>query len=364
MFNFNKFLPIIMLPCFLSACGGGSESGASSNNNVPTNLTTSEFMLGNEKVLYAYDIEQNDTEWTHVKTELSIQKGILYEKTDVPAFSYYYITQKGGIYEPETKDTYNKNQGLKDSFVSAITDTQWITTPYNKAGRSDLKLTQNFKVIDLNSTKVVDQIVPAASVLNDIWSTNQLEKSNSDSFITKLGENQTKFSAGAQCIQRQSVKFSDTFFEFDPNDGSRVADVTTLEQWAVKEKEAGNTLRATPIIENWNGTRVASLMLNGVNQTGTIKSSGNNQYRFAAEYKGNVYRIDAVAHGWNLEDMLTELDTVLKEDNWWYSVLKNVFGETVANNFVDQTVRLTRNKCDYYNETAAKDIDTVIRQAQ
>lgn len=361
----NKFMILAILPFMLSACGGGggnSDSKQETNNSSGVQ-NNSQVFFDNEKTLYSYEIDDSEDSQYFDKNEISIKDGILYEKSKTPVFSPFYLTKDGGLYEPETEQTYNANLGIRESFISSVTPTKWVTIPYNKAGLKDLQFTRNFKVIDLEGVQITEQLAPTAVILNDLWITKGLTPFNQDSFVVKLGANKDTFTKGSKCIQTQSASVNSLFFEFDTTSTSKIEGVSNLREWAELEKVNGNTLRADPVIENWKGINVGSLLLDGINQSGTIKTSGRNSYIFALEYQGNVYQTTASSGEWTIDDFLNELRQELKNDNS-YSILANALSIEEADNFVEKTISLSKNTCSYYNSVAAKNIDAVIMKSK
>ncbi|WHA52464.1 hypothetical protein OH685_04335 [Acinetobacter pittii] len=365
MLKTKSSIAILTLPLFIAACGGGGGNSDSKQeiNNSSGGQNTSQVFFDSEKTLYAYEVDDSGDSQYFDKNEISIKDGILYEKSKKPVFSPFYLTKEGGLYEPETEQTYNANLGIKESFIFSVTPTKWVTIPYNKAGLRDLKFTRNFKVIDLEGTQIAEQLAPAAVILNDLWLTKGLTPFNQNSFVVKLGGNKDTFAKGSKCIQTQSVSVNSLFFEFDTTPTSKIEGVRNLQEWAELEKVNGNTLRANPVIENWKGINVGGILLDGINQSGTIKTSGRNSYIFALEYQGNVYQTTSSSGEWTIDDFLNELRQELKNDNS-YSILANALSIEEADDFVEKTVSLSKNTCSYYNPVAAKNIDTIIMKSQ
>lgn len=365
MLKIKSSIAILTLSLFIAACGGGGGNSDSKQeiNNSSGGQNTSQVFFDSEKTLYAYEVDDSGDSQYFDKNEISIKDGILYEKSKKPVFSPFYLTKEGGLYEPETEQTYNANLGIKESFIFSVTPTKWVTIPYNKAGLRDLKFTRNFKVIDLEGTQIAEQLAPAAVILNDLWLTKGLTPFNQNSFVVKLGGNRDTFAKGSKCIQTQSASVNSLFFEFDTTPTSKIEGVRNLQEWAELEKVNGNTLRANPVIENWKGINVGGLLLDGINQSGTIKTSGRNSYIFALEYQGNVYQTTSSSGEWIIDDFLNELRQELKNDNS-YSILANALSIEEADNFVEKTVSLSKNTCSYYNSVAAKNIDTIIMKSQ
>ncbi len=209
----NKFVVLAMLPFMLSACGGGSSSSSSTN----TNENRAEVFSNGESKLFTYgvdlDFEQESIGFD--KSEWSIQKGILHEKTKKPIFYAHYVTEKDGLYIPETEQTYNADRGIRDSFIHSMSSTKWVTTPYNKAGYKNLKFTKTLQEIDLQGLRVVDQFVPALLSMYEFEVSNGLEISDLNTLSSQLVNTSDTFPKGAKCIQTKTITSNEVFLNLN-----------------------------------------------------------------------------------------------------------------------------------------------------
>ncbi|WP_445116759.1 hypothetical protein [Acinetobacter sp. WZC-1] len=358
MLKIKNSVALITLPFFIAACGGGggSDSGNASAPSSPASNRTPvpQTLFDGEKTLYAYNVQQDDdfSVWGSTKTEWSLDQGVLYEKTANPAFNPYIVTEKGGLYVPETRESYDAIQGFRHVFVQSVGETEWVTTPYNQAGLRELKMTRTFRVIDLNGVRISEQLVPFAPVLYDLWTARGEQAADPEAFISRLGASQDVFPAGAKCIQMQSVKAGAVSLQFNPDPALAITGVRNLQGWAEQEKIAGNVSSANPVIETWGGLRVGYLVKDGTDNTGT-------EYLFAIEYQGQVYRAYPSDGSWSLDAFINALSNELKQGNS-YTELINIMGADDAESYVNQTIEVTRNKCDFYNTAAAENIDTLL----
>lgn len=250
-----------------------------------------------------------------------------------------------GLYEPETEATVDVSKGIRDSSIKSLTETKWIVTPYNRAGRKNLEITHEFKAVDLNG-KVISPILSPATAA---FSANiQLDKS--DYVLASLAQriylNADVFPKNAKCLQIVSIESNKNYLEFDPTAAStQVQGVISLQEWASLEFKNKRATVPTVNASNWGGYNWGAVMLNGYDAKGQFR------YDFAIDYNGKVFRADPIGGKTTLVD---DLDKQAKE----------LAGEGYSPELIDSLTNNFKNACTFYNETAAKAIEQAIVKAK
>lgn len=353
--NKALLLTLSFVPFVLAACGGGDSSN---NTNSKPNNTQSDTFANGESKLFEYDVNFEEEVMDVNKSEWSIKSDILHEKTENPIFYSYYVTEKDGLYIPETEQTYNPDRGIRDSFIHSMTPTEWVMTPYNQTGLKDLKFTSIVKEVDLQGQRIADQLSPSFASMYEFNVANELKDINPNALSSKLGSAQDKFGKGAKCIQVQKYTSNQVFFEFEPNISYEIPLVTNLQNWADQQLIRGNTSLAVPQIETWGQIKIGSLVLDGINYPVTSQPSN---YAFALEYKSKVYAAIPQKPEWSRDEYEKYLQIEFKSSAW-FERLVNEFGNAKAEQFIQLSVNKMKNQCDYYNTESAKNIDNLLNK--
>ncbi|WP_436873197.1 hypothetical protein [Acinetobacter haemolyticus] len=352
----NEFVVLAMLPFMLSACGGGSSSSSSTN----TNENRAEVFSNGESKLFTYEVDL-DFEQESIgfdKSEWSIQKGILHEKTKKPIFYAHYVTEKDGLYIPETEQTYNADRGIRDSFIHSMSSTKWVTTPYNKAGYKNLKFTKTLQEIDLQGLRVVDQFVPALLSMYEFEVSNGLEISDLNTLSSQLVNTSDTFPKGAKCIQTKTITSNEVFFEFEPDYWYEIPNARTLQDWANYELNEGTISNPVPYTETWGGIKIGSLLLDNISAPSTSEN-----YKFALEYQSKVYQAFPQQRLWDNGEYIEYIKNEFMKIEWFNNVVIPL-GKEKTDNFMALVDKKMRSQCNYYNAEAAKSVDSVLSKVR
>ncbi|MCH7355085.1 hypothetical protein MMP61_05765 [Acinetobacter sp. NIPH 1958] len=361
----NKFLALSIISVMLSACGGGDGSSSSGNSTSSGNNSSSnsnevkaELFPNGEAKLFSYtiDIDYGQDSLDSDKSEWNIQKGILLEKTKNPIFYNHYVTQKDGLYIPETEQTYNAVQGIRDSFIHSMSSTTWVTSPYNQAGFKDLKLTQKVKEIDLQGLRIVDQFAPALISMHEFEVKNG-GSPNLGAIPSQLVNMVDTFPRGAKCVQVQGISSNQLFFEFGADGSYEIPNARILQDWADQEFKAGKTAQAVPDIEVWGKIKIGSLLDKNDNP------SEPKYYQFALEYQGKVYQAFPQQPEWTSDELVEELKSQFRKTAWFQNVVVPL-GKAKEDQFMASVEAKMRSQCNYYNAEAAKSVDSVLSKVK
>lgn len=360
-----KFVVLAMLPLMLSACGGGGSSSSStgsnssSNNNSNSNEVKAELFSNGDAKLFSYsiDIDYDQEKLNFDKSELTIQKAILLEKTKNPIFYNHYVTQKDGLYVPETEQSYDANRGIRDSFIHSMTPTTWVTSPYNQAGFKDLKFTRKVQEIDLQGLRVVDQFAPALISMYEFEVNNGGGSPALDAVSSQLVKLTDQFPKGAKCIQTQAFSSNQMFFEFEPDTSFEIPNARILQDWADQELTANRTTQAVPDVELWGKVKIGSLL------SRNDDPSAPDYYNFALEYQGKVYHAFPQKPEWKTAEFVENLKKQFRESAWFKGVVSPL-GKVKEDQFMALVDAKMRSQCDYYNAEAAKSMDSVLSKVK
>lgn len=342
-----KKLTVLFSALMLIGCGGGGGSSGGSNT-----VASEKIFDGAEKA-YSFELDLKnpdiDSDYSVSKTELYQKDGIVYAKavSGEPEFSGFLVTESG-LYEADTKTTYNASKGVRVAFVKSLNDTVKVTTPFNQAGHRDLEETTNTVVVDLKNKPIAPVISPKEAASAVAYGINS-ELTYNDLYLPyKLIKDNALFSAGAKCSRSVSYKYNTVHFAFDPADSSSIVkDAKTLTDW-YNGLHASNS-GVTPLeTENYGGTNIGVIKILGSKPSDT-------QYLFAIEYKGKVYRVEPV------NNTLVTYSNVLETLRTQWLADPEVTAEQII--YINTIVDSLKNDCDYFNEVAAKDIEKAIAKA-
>ncbi|MCU4388067.1 hypothetical protein KTH40_10695 [Acinetobacter haemolyticus] len=282
----------------------------------------------------------------------------MHEKTENPIYPSYYVTEKDGLYIPETEQTYDADRGIRDSFIHSMNSTKWVTTPYNEAGYKDLKFTRTLQEIDLQGLRVVDQFVPALISMYEFEISNGLQTPDLNTLSSQLVNTSDIFLKGAKCIQIKKITSNQVFFEFEPNQWYEIPNANTLQDWANYEWNEGTTSNPVPYTEMWGKIKIGSLLLDNINTPSTSEN-----YKFALEYQSKVYQAFPQQNLWDNEQFIKYIKDEFKQTEWFNNVVIPL-GKEKTDKFMALMEGKIRSQCDYYNAEAAKTMDSVLSKVR
>lgn len=158
-----KILSLAVLSAFtLTACGGGSSSD-DSNSGSGNNISTT------EKEWYSHEVGSSTKDkYLTDKVKFTIDGNSLYTdlihtvdgSTNIDEYGLLnvYLAEDGLYFPSETKTSL----GYKLGTLSNYSTTQWVFNPTNLDNRTGLKLTENFKTIDLSGKEIGEYLDPFA----------------------------------------------------------------------------------------------------------------------------------------------------------------------------------------------------------
>lgn len=157
-----KLLSLAILSSFtLVACGGGSSSHDSYSGENNNNASST------EKEWYSHETGYSITdEYLTDKVKFTVDGNTLYTdlihtvdgSTDAIEYGLLNVyLAEDGLYFPDTKRT---NFGYKLGTLSNFSTTQWTFNPSNLDNLKGLKLTENFKTIDISGKEIGEHLDP------------------------------------------------------------------------------------------------------------------------------------------------------------------------------------------------------------
>ena len=145
----------------LTACGGDSSSNDSYSGNGNSNGSTT------EKEWYSHETGSSTTnKYLTDKVKFTVDGNKLYTdlihtvdgSTDIDEYGLLnvYLAEDGLYFPSETKTAL----GYKLGTLSGFSTTQWTFNPTNLDNRTGLKLTENFKTVDLSGKEIGEYLDP------------------------------------------------------------------------------------------------------------------------------------------------------------------------------------------------------------
>lgn len=308
----------------LTGCGGGSDSPASSNTNTGTGGNNSAGSNINAK-FYAYEFDSGLQGRAVVKSTITVESGLLYQKDEYPVktanFQPYpegmnvFLTQEN-LYEQDRTAT---PLGMRFAFVEQLDDKGAVYAPYSLSKNRSLKFTTVRQKVDLSGTK-----------LSDILFLNQL-----DDLIKPIQQGSAVFPQGSVCWRELSQKSNKDVLSFDLNDPAPDR-YKTLDDFAAEVEENEVLTRGSWLSVPWI--------------TSTYQLNGKPFSYSAVQYKTKIYNTDTYIA--NQDDHYSRQSQIAQYEA--------MLLESPNSDWVKNQLNALKNSCDDFNQVAADTIDVAL----
>jgi hypothetical protein len=333
---FTRF-SLLGLTVALSACGGGGGDAGSSGGNS-TQATTKV-----NQTFYAIDYTaiENKEEYDFDITKLPVNDSKATDSAHNTVFAGQYVLTSTSLYKPD----YKFSGSLQ---LNSLTNWTFNLLP-------EVSSTFDYEKVDLNGQSIYDQILPGYRAYLDFLQ-NSSEPLNAPTFTmhakARLLKNKTaaQFSGDAFCLRKKGIEFNQDILTFDTSYGPLKAAGTVvtydglLNYFSEMDKQPDISVTIERKVLNSHRWSII---------TSTVRSDGADKvYRDTLiEYSGNAYvatyvanqRVDTEAQLTLVNKQLTDTSDVKQK-----ALLKLAVAE------IEQG-------CDYYNETAVKQVIQFVR---
>lgn len=321
--KFKTLSTAIVSSFILTACGGGGSSDKF-NDSENNNITTSPFQQWSS---FFIDFNLNTNNIEYYSDTQTLDNGKIYSKSE-DTFSEIYVTQNGVYDQSSTNNQYGKYQG-----TVVTNNSSWVLSPYSSIGSNDLKLTTNFKILNISNQPIAQIVSP-----NEYWiAKNNLNDSYEYpeqlmSYLKQL--NEQKFPTGSYCLQIISETNNQDYLSlyndeyFDTEEQQNIL----KNQWIDYSKQQNNTN-----IKKYNFKDTTAYL--------EYFPEDNDNYGVAS-YKSKYY--------WaNLIDSRTEY-TFADEIKELEDISADATNE--EKRLIQELINLRKNSCYLFNNIASKAI--------
>lgn len=309
-----KVLSLSLASVFvLSACGGSDDDG--SYNTTPNSNSSTQW---SEFFLNTWDdvLEQNIETFT-------INQGRLYSKVVVGEEYEYFLVTEDGVYDIRSaKDTHGFLEGNIQT-----NNHNWILTPYSSRNATGLKITHDFKNINLEGKSIGYYAAPEDYIAKRNPTMTGEVGPQVSQYLTKA-EN-LKFPNGSRCLQETGVSSTQSYLSLESGDQTKLK-----KQW--------DELVATP--------DVSRLKMDYKDTTAYFYKFGTDDTQLGlgvAKYNNTYYIADHAPVGaeYSLDDIIKDAENLISSSS-----------SDAEKAYIQDYITYFKSHCSLYNPTALKAI--------
>ena len=309
----------------LAACGGGGSDSDFTNGHS-----------NNDKEWYARDVSgSSHSRYLTDKVKYSIDNNTLYAdlirasngSTDALNANLLssYVAYDGLYLHSRTKTQL----GYKVGNLTTFTGSQWRYTPYNDKGLTGLKLTENFRTIDLSGKKISEYLSAFDHLAGSNSKLQALVGTFPYDYVNKLkGKN---FPSGSSCLVSITSETNNDYMRL-------YADSPLLKFNAPEYFPEGYTVK---VLNNYS--TYVSKDQPSYYETDAVVKVGSDYYDGGYGFKGKVFSLDD-----QTKDYLKDYEDAVKKYG------PNSPEATVERYYVESLLK----QCTLFNKTASQAIDS------